>query len=153
MDGMDMSAGTTAPSAPAAMICSSEIVDAVSRTFALDGPAATSSRWQRPDFRCDYRLPKGSLRLTVSDIAGEPEGRRRFDDLRRQLNGATTIRGVQGFGLPGFETPRGDVVFLKDHKTLWVDAHAVAAADLPSGFTRAEAAYGVAAAVVACWSE
>jgi hypothetical protein len=45
------------------------------------------------------------------------------------------------------------VVFLKDHKTLWVDATRVAASDLPEGTNRQDAAYGVAAAVIACWTE
>jgi hypothetical protein len=60
---------------------------------------------------------------------------------------------MAGFGFPSFETPRGDVVFLKDHKTLWVDATRLARSDLPDGATRAHVAYGVAAAVIACWTE
>ena len=67
--------------------------------------------------------------------------------------GATSITGMSNFGLPAFEKRHGDVVFSKDHKTLWVDATRLQAHALPDGVTRQGVAYGVAAAVVACWTE
>ena len=44
------------------------------------------------------------------------------------------------------------MVFRKDHKTLWVDAGRLSRGGLPTGMSRTDVAYGVAAAVVACWS-
>jgi hypothetical protein len=60
---------------------------------------------------------------------------------------------MASFGFPAFETPRGDVGFIKDDKTLWVDATRLRATDLPKGRTRQDVAYGVAAAVIGCWTE
>jgi hypothetical protein len=60
---------------------------------------------------------------------------------------------MASFGFPAFETPRGDVGFIKDDKTLWVDATRLSGGDLPTGQTRQDVAYGVAAAVIGCWTE
>ena len=92
-------------------------------------------------------------RLSVKDLDSAGPGRAYFDDLRRSLPVATTVKGVASYGFPAFETTHGDVVFLKDHKTLWVDAGRLTRADLPAGTSREDAAYGVAAAVIACWTE
>lgn len=141
------------PSEAAAMVCSDEIADAVRRNLALDTPPEGTPSWDGEVFTCRYPVGAGTLRLSVRDTTGAAEGRAWFDDLRGRLPRARDIDGMQNFGLPAFETPRGDVGFLKDHKTLWVDATGVRRAALPPGFSRTAVAYGVAAAVVACWSE
>jgi hypothetical protein len=143
------------PSTSAAMICSDEIASAVKRTFALTRRPTTTRSWSMTDltFACTYRLPGGALRMTVQDAPDTMTGRPYFHSLRTRLAGATTIRGVQSLGFPAFETPGGDVAFLKDGKTLRVDASDVSRSALPTGFTRQQAAYAVAAAVVACWTE
>ena len=56
-------------------------------------------------------------------------------------------------GLPSFATPDGNVAFLKDGKTLRVDASGLPATTLPQGSSNGEVAYAVAAAVVGCWTE
>jgi hypothetical protein len=109
--------------------------------------------WAHRTFTCSYPLAHGDLRMSVEDLDAAGPGRAYFDSLRGRLDGASPIVGLAAFGFPAFETPQGDVVFLKDHKTLWVDATRVGAADLPQGTNRQDAAYGVAAAVIACWTE
>jgi hypothetical protein len=143
------------PSASASMICSDEIRSAVKRTFALASPPRVTRSWSANDltFVCTYRLPGGVLRMSVQDAPDATTGRPHFERLRARLAGSRTIRGVQSLGFPAFETPSGDVVFLKDGKTLRVDASDVSRGGLPAGFTRSEAAYGVAAAVIGCWTE
>lgn len=153
MSGMDMHDTAAGPSSNATMICSSEIANAVKRNYALtDAPVGRHS-WANRVYHCDYPLPHGTLKLSVKDLDQPGPGRAYFDSLRKRLGGAHAISGMQSFGFPAFETPNGDVVFLKDSKTLWVDASGVAESDVPSGFTRTSTAYGVAAAVIACWSE
>jgi hypothetical protein len=157
MDGdmtMDMGAGRK-PSQPARMICGAEIRDAVRRTFALDAEPVGIPRWSASDrlFSCTYRLPDGRLRLSVQDATQEKVGRAYFDRLRGTLAGARTVTGMDNFGLPAFETTSGRVVFLRDGKTLQVDTSVLPKAALPAGYSRAEAAYSVASAVVACWTE
>lgn len=147
--------GTAAagPSQAAAMVCSDEIRDAVAHTLQLDRVPRGLHSWGHDLFRCSYLLDAGELRLSVKDLAGARAGRTYFEDLRARLPLASNLRGVEGLGLPSFETPEGDVVFLKDHKTLRVDAGRLSRAGLPAGMSRTDVAYGVAAAVVACWSE
>jgi hypothetical protein len=143
------------PSQPAGMICSLEIAQAVQRTFALRKVPTATDSWADSTYTCDYQLPTSVLRLSVKDLDEATAGRAYFDALGRKLPGAHSIRGLQNLGFPALETPgsTGAVAFLKDHKTLWVDASRVAARDLPPGFNRTGAAYGVAAAVIACWTE
>jgi hypothetical protein len=143
------------PSTSARMICGDEIASSVKRTFTLTRRPPATRSWSVNDltFACTYRLPGGDLRMTVQDARDKMTGRSSFDRLRSRLTGATTIRGVQSLGFPAFETPSGNVAFLKDGKTLRVDASDLPRSALPTGFTRQQAAYGVAAAVIACWTE
>jgi hypothetical protein len=154
--GMDMDMGSAdKPSAPAAMICGEEIQDAVRRAFAMtDDPAGTSS-WDRERrvYSCSWRVPGGRLAMSVQDATQVKAGRAHFDALRTGLTGAKAITGMESLGFPSFDTPSGNVVFLKDGKTLRVDASSLSEDALPQGFTRSETAYSVAAAVIACWTE
>ncbi|MDQ6641292.1 MAG: hypothetical protein M3Y66_02230 [Actinomycetota bacterium] len=158
MSGMNMNMNTSAdkgPSGTASMICGREIRTAVKRTFALPHSPQAVPGWSKADriFSCSYRLPRGSLVMSVQDSLDKPQGRLYFDALRHRLPGATAIRGMENFGFPAFRTATGNVVFLKDGKTLHVDASAVARRLLPPGFSRADVAYSVASAVIACWKE
>jgi hypothetical protein len=151
MKGMDMSSGT--PSDAAAMICNDETAAAVQRTFALTSRPAGLHSFSDQLFTCSYQLTRGDLRLSVKDVDTEASGRAYYDRLQADLAPVTPIRGMAAFGFPAFQSTHGDVVFIKDHKTLWVDASRVRESDLPHGSTRTEAAYAVAAAVIACWTE
>lgn len=155
-DGMAMDMGSRAePSEPASMICGAEIRQAVRRTFGLtDAPSSTPS-WSQSDrvFSCTYRLPRGELALSVQDATDTKQGRAYFDRLRDRLTGATSIDGMENFGFPAFQTSSGNVVFLKDGKTLRVDASMLTDAALPQGYSRDESAYSIASAVIACWTE
>ncbi|WP_310961479.1 hypothetical protein [Nocardioides terrisoli] len=147
---------TAGASSAARMTCSDDTAASVQRTLALATPPARTSHWTSDGadgtYRCTYRVPGGTLRLVVRDLDRAVPGRAWFDQLRARLPGTRPIRGLQSFGFPAFETGSGDVAFLKDHKALWVDAHGVPRADLPPGISRTGAAYGVAAAVIACWA-
>lgn len=147
------SAGSLRPSETASMICGSEVGDAVRRVFRLSKTPTGLHSWSHRTYRCSYPLAHGDLRMSVADLETPAAGRAWFDRLRGRLAGASPIAGLAGFGLPAVETPQGHVVFLKDHKTLWVDATRVASTDLPQGTSRQDAAYAVAAAVIACWTE
>ena len=159
MPGMDPShsmgsdGSGAGPSSAAAMICGSETRDAVRRSLDLGQAPAGLHGWADRLFSCTYQLRSGDLRLSVKDLDAAAPGRAYFDGLRSRLPGATPIRGVASFGFPAFETARGDVAFLKDHKTLWVDASRLGSSALPAGTSRQDVAYGVASAVIACWSE
>ena len=141
------------PSAAAQMICGDEIADAVTRTFRLDHTAEPTHTWSDRLFSCDYELPGGMLHLSVKDSTREEAGLSHFSKLGASLPGMHPIRGLESFGLPAQENSAGDAIFIKDGKTLHVDATDLRASALPPDFTRSELAYGVAAAVVGCWTE
>jgi hypothetical protein len=157
MSGMDMSSAAPVGSGPtqtASMICGHEIRTAVQHTLELSRPPERVHSWAHRLYTCTYQLPGGGqLRLSVKDLDTPRPGRAYFDRLRTATPGAKNIVGLPAFGFPAFESPHGDVVFLKDHKTLHVDATRLTPKDLPPGITRQVAAYGVAAAVIACWTE
>jgi hypothetical protein len=155
MAGMHMDAGAShgRPSAAAAMICSPETASAVRRTFELGALPQQEQMWMPPVLGCTWALPHGSLDLAVDDATNPARGRHRFEQLRAAVPGAHELRGMASFGFPAFESPSGMVVFLKDGKVLSVDARRVPRRDLPQGFSREDVAYGVASAVIACWSE
>jgi hypothetical protein len=149
----DRGAGMSGPSETASMVCSDEIRDAVGHTLALRQPPAGLPTWRDRTFRCRYPLAGGDLLLSVKDLDAAGPGRAYFDALRAGLPAPRTIHGLAAYGFPAFETAHGDVVFIKDHKTLWVDASRLTGAALPPGRSREDVAYGVAAAVIACWTE
>ncbi len=151
---MDMGAAGK-PSEPASMICGAEIRGAVKRTFALPEQPSATPRWSASDrlFTCTYRIGGSPLALAVQDATEAGRGAAYFGRLRDDAAGARPIGGMESFGFPAFETPTGRVAFLKDGKSLEVDASALPATTLPAGYSREEVAYSVASAVIACWTE
>lgn len=139
------------PSAPATMVCSDEIAGAVHRNLAVTSTPPRHATWHDQTYVCNYVLAGGQLTLSVKDLTSPVAGRAYFDHLRGRLPNPSAIKGIADLGFPAFETSRGDVVFLKDGKTLRVDATQVPMNLLPPGFSRTAVAYGVAAAVIACW--
>ena len=134
------------------MVCEDEIHDAVQQTFGLAALPAGTSTWQDGLFTCTYRLPSGPLTLTVNDALAAAGGRSYFNDLRDFDGAPPLLQGLQAFGLPSYETADGRVVFLKDGKTLAVDAGRLPKVAGPDGQSRTDVAYAVAADVIGCWS-
>jgi hypothetical protein len=149
----DHGQGAAAPSATARLTCGTEIRAAVRRNLDLPKSPVGLHAWHHRLYSCTYRLAGGELRLSVKDLDRAAPGRAYFEGLKSRLQGAAEIRGLENFGFPAFETPQGDVVFIKDHKTLWVDATRLTRSDLPADTSRQAIAYGVAAAVIGCWTE
>ena len=146
---------TAKPTASATMVCrDGEVRGAVRRTFSPGRNAHRAEHWSAAPrlLTCSYALRGGPLVLSVQDAVDAASGHAYFGRLRRHL-AAHRIAGMESLGLPGYETAAGDVLFLKDGKTLHVDATRVRAASLPDGYDRSDAAYAIASAVLACWSE
>jgi hypothetical protein len=141
------------PSAPAQMICGSEIRQVVQLMFGLLQTPSSTRSWSHQIFTCNYALRGGTLALSVEDSTDQKSGRAYFSGLRSRLAGAQPIADPQSFGFPAFETADGNVVFLKDAKTLRVDVSGLPDASLPVGSSRQATAYAIAAAVVGCWTE
>jgi hypothetical protein len=143
------------PSSSATMICSEEIAKSVQKTFGLASRPVGAHHWSPGDrlYSCSYPVGGGHLVLSVQDATGVMAGKAHFAMMRRTLSGAAPLTGMEALGFPALSTGAGDVLFLKDGKTLRVDPSRVPAGALPSGISREDAAYGVAAGVVACWKE
>jgi hypothetical protein len=146
-------AGRQRPSESAEMVCSDEIHTAVARTFQQPSLAAGTSTWVDRMFTCTYRLDAGPLVLSVQNSVPGPSGPAYFAALRASDGSARLFTGLQAFGLPSYETSSGRVVFLKDGKTLVVDAGRLPRIAGPEGQSRSEVAYAIAADVIGCWSE
>jgi hypothetical protein len=153
--GMDMrdAARQAGPSRAARMICSREIRGDISRKLAVGTVAPGTVTWDNMLYSCSYQLGEGPLVLSVQDSPNDAIGRAYFERTRQGAEKAQPLHGLLSLGLPSYETPDGSVVFLKDGKTLTVDATKLQDSIGPSHLSRSDLAYAVAAAVVACWSE
>jgi hypothetical protein len=148
-DAMGDAAG---PSEAAQMVCAGQVVTAVSSIFETDEPIAPSSTWTEPMFTCTYEIDGDPLVLTVYDAADERDGEQHFAELEGSTDGAERIEGLLGLGLPSFSTGDGIVGFLRDGKTLLVDATGLPERLGADGTkTRHDMAYAVASAVLVCW--
>jgi hypothetical protein len=135
------------------MICSQEIRRAIQQKLALDSVPSGTATWAGSRYTCRYQLSVGRLLLSVQDSPNAKSGHSYFLGARERADGARQLPGLLGLGLPSFETRGGTVAFLKDGKTLTVDASALPNRLGPADLSRTDLAYAVAAAVVACWSE
>lgn len=143
------------PSKAARMVCTGQVVDDVTRIMGLDDTAAPSSQWQEPVFTCTFDLPAGPLVLTVHDAEDVDVGRDHFRAQRASRTNAEPIKGVYSLGLPAYETAAGVVSFVRDGKTLEVDATGLSGGPfgVHQDMDRAGVAYAVATSVLACWTQ
>jgi hypothetical protein len=144
---------TAEPSETASMICSEEIRLAVQQTFGRSSLASGTSTWVNDLYTCTYQTPTGPLVLSVQDATDQVAGRTYFQRLRAQIRPLHALHGLEAFGLPSYESAKGHVIFLKDGKTLHVDATALQGASGAHHLSQADVAYAIAADVIGCWRE
>lgn len=156
-DGHDHGSGepATGPSRAARMICTGDVVDDVTRIMDLPAEVRPSSSWKEPTYTCRFDLDAGPLTLTVHDATDRAAGMAHFQTRRTSSTGAAPIDGVYSLGLPAYETTAGTVSFVKDGKTLEVDATGLRGRSfgVDASKSRSEIAYAVAVSVLACWTE
>lgn len=140
------------PSASATMVCGPEIRADVRLILGLPAPPPTTATWADHVYTCVYRLPVGPLVLSVRESPDAGSARGYFEGLRATLGPTRPLAGLAGLGQPGYATPTGTVVVLKDNKTLRVDATRLPAQLGKDRQSPAELAYEVAADVLACWT-
>jgi hypothetical protein len=142
------------PSDAAQMICAGQVVTAVSRILDLANDVLPSSTWTHPMFTCTYEIDGAPLVLSVHDAVEKRDGEQHFAELMDATDGAKEIEGLLGLGMPSFSTGDGVVAFLRDGKTLVVDATGLPRDLGQNGEqTRHDVAYAVASAVLVCWVE
>lgn len=142
----------TGPSEAAQMVCAGQVVTAIAKILGLNAEPTPTPTWEQPMYSCTYEVDGDPLVLSVHDATDETEGAAHFEELQAGLKNAEQIEGLQGLGLPSFSTDDGMVSFLRDGKTLLVDATALPAGLGPDGTrTQSQVAYAVASAVLTCW--
>lgn len=153
MVGSDEAAGRE-PSPAARMVCSGDVAGDVERIAGLEEAPTRQASWTEPMYTCTYSLPEGPLVLSVHDALDPQSGRDHYETLRTTLDAPQDIVGMTGLGLPAYETDDGVAVFIKDNKTLEVDATALAEGLGPDGdMSRADIAYAMASSVLTCWKK
>lgn len=140
------------PSEAARMVCEGQVVDSVADVLGLDVELTPSSSWDEPMFTCTYEVDGGPLVLSVHDAADVATGEKHFAKLQQSFANAEEIKGMASLGMPSFSTGDGTVAFLRDGKTLLVDATALPGELGPNGSkSQHGAAYAIASAVLVCW--
>jgi hypothetical protein len=149
-DGSTMAPGSpgTAPSEAAKMICTDETRNNITTVLAVAPDPNPVSSWRGGTYTCTYRLPAGSIVLSVHESADVPAAIAYTTALRPSLSGAKDLVGLSDLA---FGTADGLVALQKDNDTLRVDT---------SGLTkqsklyahRADFAYEIAAVIMGCWT-
>ncbi len=145
--------GAEEPSDAAQMICAGQVTRAITSMLDLQGEVEPTSTWNEPTFTCTYDIDGAPLMLSVDDATDLEAGEAHFDGLQGTVEGARDIEGLLALGMPAFTTDAGIVAFLRDGKTLLVDATRLPSELAGGTMTRDEVAYAVASAVLVCWVE
>lgn len=143
----------TEASEAARMVCDGQVVTAVASVLRLDDEVTPAASWDAPMYSCTYDIDGAPLVLTVHDATDVATGEQHFAELQSSLDGAEEIEGLLGLGMPSFSTGDGVVGFLRDGKTLVVDATALPSELADGTRTQDGAAYAIASAVLVCWVE
>jgi hypothetical protein len=140
------------PSEAAQMVCAGSVVTAITKILGLEEKPTPAPAWDEPVYSCTYEVDGSPLELSVHDAPEVSDGAAHFAELHARLDDAEDIEGLLGLGLPSFSTGDGIVAFLRDGKTLVVDATALPSGLGPDGSrTQDQVAYAVASAVLTCW--
>lgn len=141
-----------APSNAAKMICGPETVHAVVTILGLERRPHIAKTWAHGRYTCTYHLPVGALVLSVQESADPQSALAYSTKLGATFRKTSPITGLANLGFPGYETPDGVVVFVKDNMTLEVDASGLPAKLGPHHITGNALAYQLSTDVLACWS-
>ncbi|WP_194908587.1 hypothetical protein [Catenulispora rubra] len=140
------------PSASALMVCDTEIQNAVETILAATPAPTTTATWTDHLYTCTYHLGSGTLVLSVKESPDAASANTYLSALQHQLGSTTPLTGSEGLGNPGFQNAAGNVVVLKDDKTLHVDATGLPATSGASKLSRADVAYEVTTDILGCWT-
>lgn len=140
------------PSDAAKMICGPKTVAAVGTILALAQPPHIVKTWSHNLYTCTYHLPAGTLVLSVQESKDAAAALAHSQQLATTFPTTSPIEGLANLGFPGYETPDGIVVFVKDNMTLEVDASGLPATVGPHAVTGTAFSYQLATDVLACWT-
>jgi hypothetical protein len=138
------------PSAAEKMICAAETHSTITKVLGLKAAPTSRSSWRDHVYTCTYRLPMGTLIVSVKQSAGPAAAETYFREHQATL-GAT--EKLDGLGQGSYGTKSGTVVLLKDNDTLTVDATRLPAVFGDEQSKRFDFAYELASDILGCWTE
>lgn len=148
-DGSTMAPGSpgTGPSAAAQMICTTETQADITTVLSVAPDPKPVSTWRGGTYTCTYRVPMGSIVLSVHESADAAAAAAYTTALRPSLPGAKDLVGLTdiAFGANGL------VALQKDNDTLRVDMTGLRPQSKLYAH-RADFAYEIAAVIMGCWT-
>lgn len=142
----------TGPSDSARMVCSAEVHRDIATALGLPTEPSSTSTWAGHLYTCTYALAGGPFVIEVKELPSVAAAHSYFGQMRRDLPAAQPLLGLASLGLPGYQTPNGTVIFLKDDKTLSVDAAAMNGPIGSQRVSRTDFAYQIATDILGCWN-
>jgi hypothetical protein len=131
------------------MICQPEVRDEIATALGLPTSVTGVPAWANETYSCTYRLPGGTLTLSVHQSADDTSATRYYEAQQQRLGVAQQLLGL---GRDAFTTPAGSVLVVKDNLTLNVDTTALPTTLAATSAARADRAGQIAAAVMNCWT-
>lgn len=131
------------------MICTAETRENIALTLRVEPDPKPVSTWKGGTYTCTYRLPKGSLVLSVHESADASAAATYTKGQRPGLPGAKNLAGLTDIA---FGTTDGVVVMQKDNDTLRVDTTGLGSGSDRLAKNRADFAYEIAAVILGCWT-
>jgi hypothetical protein len=138
-----------APSESAKMICEPEAVGEVAVALGVRTSAVPAGTWSDHVYSCKYVYPDGVMVLSVKELTDEASTTAYYTAAQQGLARTTQMNVL---GQTGFAGPDGSLYVRKDFKVLHVDVAGLPQRIGQAGYSRADAAFRVAAVVMSCWT-
>jgi hypothetical protein len=142
-------AAADGPSAAEKMICAAETRTTITSILGQKTAPQATATWRDQRYACTYRLPVGTLVLSVQRSTNPTTARAYFASLRHTLG---STQPLDGLGQGAYGTPTGTVVLIKDSDTLTVDATRLPAVFGTQHSKRFDFAYELASDILGCWT-
>ena len=146
-----LAAGTAgSPSTAEKMICAAETRSTITKVLGLPNAPTSTATWRDHLYTCTYRLPMGTLIVSVKQSSDPAAATAYFQTLRTTLGATETLDGL---GQGSYGTTTGRVVLIKDNDTLTIDAARLPAVFGKQQSKRFDFAYELASDILGCWTE
>ena len=156
-DGSTMGAASASPAPLSAgspsdaekMICGEEIHTTITKVLGLPRAPTSTATWRDHLYTCTYRLPMGTLIVSVKQSRDPATAQTYFRSVRTTLGDTESLDGL---GQGSYGAASGTVVLIKDSDTLTVDASRLPAVFGSQQSKRFDFAYELASDILGCWT-
>lgn len=138
------------PSAAEMMICAAETHSIIAEVLGLTSAPPSTATWRDHLYTCRYRLPMGTLIVSVKQSADPGAAAAYFRTSQAHLG---STEPLDGLGEHSFGAAAGTIVLIKDNDTLTVDATRLPPVFGNESSKRFDFAYELASDILGCWTE